>query len=241
MACGQGPWVACPGDGQLRRNRPRSIHAPSFPRRIRTPSPRRGEGGVRGVGRMRKTPASEPPHPRSRRSLDLSPLGRGEIESRSRDAPSHPRLAKLFPRTGLPTKREAERRKAQCLGAVPRQRMLPSARASGTAARHTGECCHPRVLRARTPPGAPPRRLPRKLMPWLGPGRVSWDVRTPGVTRRALSQSSEAPRRPVVMPAKPMPGTARERGYKPRPREPHPPRQSAVTGDDPFEGVIRQM
>jgi len=27
--------------------------------------------------------------------------------------------------------------------------------------------------------------------------------------------------------------TARERGYKPRPREPHPPRQSAVTGDDP--------
>ena len=58
----------------------------------------------------------------------------------------------------------------------------------------------------RSPFGAPPRRLPRKLMPWLSPGRVSWDVRAAGVSRRALSQSSEAPRRPVIMPADAMPG-----------------------------------
>src|SRR5271169_3924783 len=34
---------------------------------------------VRGFGRTRKTSTSEPPHPRSPRSLDLSPLGRGEL------------------------------------------------------------------------------------------------------------------------------------------------------------------
>jgi hypothetical protein len=56
-----------------------------------------------------------------------------------------------------------------------------------------------------SPLGAPLRRLPRKSMPWLSPGRVSWDVGLTGVTRRALSQSSEAPRRPVIMPAEAMP------------------------------------
>ena len=38
---------------------------------------------MRGLGFVReKYPASEPPHPCSLRSLDLSPLGRGEIEKR---------------------------------------------------------------------------------------------------------------------------------------------------------------
>ena len=158
---------------------------------------------------------------------------------RSRDAPSHPSFASRF-KKDLPLKRrEAERRKAHGLGAAPRTQMLPPECASGAAARHTGECCHSPMLRARTPSGAPPRRLPRKLMPWLSPGRVSWDVRMPGVTRHALSQSSEAPRRPVVMPAQTMPGTARERGYKPRPQEAHSPHRSAVTGDVPSMGEIR--
>ena len=58
----------------------------------------------------------------------------------------------------------------------------------------------------RSPLGAPPRRLPRKLMPWLSPGRVSWDAQQAGVTHRPLSQSSEAPRGPVVMPAESIPG-----------------------------------
>jgi hypothetical protein len=35
---------------------------------------------------------------------------------------------------------------------------------------------------------------------------VSWDVRAAGITRSPLSQSSEAPRRPVIMPADAMPG-----------------------------------
>ncbi len=42
------------------------------------PLPRGERVGVRGFGRLRKAEASEPPHPRSLRSLDLSPLGRGE-------------------------------------------------------------------------------------------------------------------------------------------------------------------
>ena len=48
---------------------------------------------MRGCGGPRKTEASEPPHPRSLRSLDLSPPGRGEIETRSRDAHVRPSFA----------------------------------------------------------------------------------------------------------------------------------------------------
>jgi protein ImuA len=44
----------------------------------RTPSPQRGEGGGEGA----PTERPEPPHPRSLRSLDLSPLGRGEKSER---------------------------------------------------------------------------------------------------------------------------------------------------------------
>ena len=91
---------------------------------------------------------------------------------------------------------------------------------AGPGARHAGECCHPSALRARSPFGAPPRRLPRKSMPWLSPGRVSWDMPRTGVTRRALSQSSGAPRGPVMVPAEAMPGPPGS-GLRDRPREPH--------------------
>ena len=66
--------------------------------KLAIPSPQRGEDGVRGLGRRRKYPASEPPHPHSLRShsrylgsvffmlrtasegrLRSPPLGRGEI------------------------------------------------------------------------------------------------------------------------------------------------------------------
>jgi len=103
------------------------------------------------------------------------------------------------------------------------RRIVFGAASADAAARHTGECCHSLALRARAPPGAPPRRLPRKSMPWLSPGRVSCDLRAAGVSRRALSQSSEAPRRPVIMPADPMPGppgsgvTSPARGNRSRP------------------------
>jgi len=40
--------------------------------------------------------------------------------------------------------------------------------------------CGSGLSAARSPLGAPPRRLPRKSMPWLSPGRVSWDLRRAG-------------------------------------------------------------
>jgi hypothetical protein len=92
-------------------------------------------------------------------------------------------------------KREAERRQAH----------HPLAASCG---------CGSGLSRDRSPLGAPPRRLPRKSMPWLSPGRVSCDLRNGG---RLDAR------------------TARERSYKPRPREPHSPHQSAVTGDVPDE------
>ena len=77
------------GGGGMQHRCSRSGRLLSSSAALRTPSPRRGEGGVRGLGCARETPASEPPHPRSPRSsrgsLDLSPPpGRGEMISFSR-------------------------------------------------------------------------------------------------------------------------------------------------------------
>jgi hypothetical protein len=114
---------------------------------------------MRGLGRMSKTSTSEPPHPRSLRSLDLSPLGRGEIESRARGA-SGPSLRiqfasdrrislfasfyllfpisfSLFVIPSLTKKREAERRQTR----VTNRRILrcgthPAGRARLSAFHH---------------------------------------------------------------------------------------------------------
>jgi len=85
----------------------------------------------------------------------------------------------------------------------------------------------------RSPLGAPPRRLPRKLMPWLSPGRVSWDVRQSGRYPTAAVPVQRGTSRTGRNAGRLDTRTARERGYKPRPQEPHPPHQSAVTGDVP--------
>jgi hypothetical protein len=71
----------------------------------RAPSPRRGEGWGEGVRKFQKiSAASEPPHPRSLRSLDLSPPGRGEEKRVSLDSiQNHRALAAQLPnrrRTG---------------------------------------------------------------------------------------------------------------------------------------------
>src|SRR5579862_2236235 len=66
-------------------------------------------------------------------------------------------------------------------------------------------------------------------------GRVSCDLRAAGVTPSALSQSSDAPRGPVIVPADPMPEPPGG-GLQIRPREPHSPHRSAVTGRRPFDG-----
>jgi hypothetical protein len=118
-------------------------------------------------------------------------------------------------------RREAKRRKARSpetapAGAAPPPYPLPERRRYGGG----------------SPSGAPPRFLPRKSMPWLSPGRVSWDVlcrALPGSAvpvQRGTSQTGHHAGRTDAR-------TARERGYKPRPREPHSLRQSAVTGDAP--------
>jgi hypothetical protein len=58
---------------------------------------------------------------------------------------------------------------------------------------------------SRSPLGAPPRRLPRKLMPWLSPGRASRNREGAGVTHTIERAYSDAPRAPVIVPAGSMP------------------------------------
>jgi len=88
----------------------------------------------------------------------------------------------------------------------------------------------------RSPLGAPPRRLPRKLMPWLSPGRVSWDVRQSGRYPTAAVPVQRGTSRTGRNAGRLDTRTAREQGYKPCPQEPHPPHRSAATGRRPFEG-----
>src|ERR1700722_3119090 len=81
-----------------------------------------------------------------------------------------------------------------------------------------------------SPLGAPPRRLPRQSRPWLSPGRVSWDVRRQALPVATLSQSSGAPRGPVIMPAEAMPEPPGSKVTSPARRNRIRPHQSAVTG-----------
>ena len=111
-------------------------------------------------------------------------------------------------------RREAERREARS-SRKPHQRMRPP----------PPNAPHFRYgpYGGGSPLGAPPRRLPRKSMPRLSPGRVSWDLRQQVLPTVALSQSSGAPRRPVIMPAEAMPRppgskvTSPARGNRTRP------------------------
>ena len=69
---------------------------------------------------------------------------------------------------------------------------LPSEDASGAEARHTRRCCHLKVLRARSPLGAPLAALARRRsIPGSTPGHASWDADLAGVTR-LRSQSRES-------------------------------------------------
>jgi hypothetical protein len=84
------------------------------------------------------------------------------------------------------------------------------------------------------------------------PARASWDAvgaHSPdGSKDRALLNGryprlpvpvQRAPRRPVIVPAGRIPRAARERGYKPRPQEPHSLHRSAVAGDVPSMSEIQ--
>ena len=85
----------------------------------------------------------------------------------------------------------------------------------------------------RSPSGAPLRRLPRRANARTQP-RPRFTRNT--MRRRYLRlelRLSEAPRAPVVNAGGDDARTARERGYKPRPQEPHSLHQLAVTGRRP--------
>jgi hypothetical protein len=143
--------------------------------------------------------------------------------------PLHPSFAKKESQASR--RREAERRQAHL-----------------HCPRHTVRRCRLSVRRrgrgssgSRSPLGAPPRHLPRKVMPWLSPGRVSWDVRNRGRYPRPLSQSSEAPRRPVVMPADPMPGPPGSGVTSPARRNRTRPINRLSPVDDPSIGELKCM
>jgi hypothetical protein len=91
----------------------------------------------------------------------------------------------------------------------------------------------------RSPLGAPPRRLPRKLMPWLSPGRASRETAGKGVTFAMNRGYSDAPRAPVIMPAGSMPGPPGSGVTSPARRNRTRPINRLSPVDDPSMGEIR--
>jgi len=65
-------------------------------------------------------------------------------------------------------RRSADRRIHQV--SAPHSQTLPPESASGAAARHTSRCCHLKVLRARSPLGAPAAALAKFLRLGSAPG-----------------------------------------------------------------------
>jgi len=134
-----------------------------------------------------------------------------------------PRYSQASPSKCLPKRREAERRKAHCLwsrisgcGSAPHGQMLPPASASGARASRRSTAALATQINAMAQPK--PCFLGRANAGRYPPSAVPVQRGTPQAGRNAGRTDAR---------------TARVRGYKPRPREPHPPRQSAVTGDDP--------
>ena len=194
---------------------------------VQLPRPARGERvGARGRRRRARNcgaasnvvawsatlrSAQRPPHPR-RFAPRLLPA-RGEKRTRllvlamrlHRSRPRHA-VRKPFPRP-LSKKMEG--------GEAPKG--ASSRAASSDAARATrNERYHPSALRARSPFGAPPRARFGELTPPLSSSRAPWVRR-----HRVLPASSpipvqRAPRRPVIVTGRAVPGAARTRVVTPR-------------------------
>jgi hypothetical protein len=119
-------------------------------------------------------------------------------------------------------RREAERRQAhRPVTSAPHARVLPHEHASGAVARHTDKRYRLPTLRARSPLGAPRAALAAQIDATVQP-RPHF-VRTGGCGRyphhrthlqRCTSRTGHSAGRSDAQ-------AARERGYKPRPREPH--------------------
>jgi len=178
--------------------------------RLATPSPRRGEGGVRGLGRTRKTPASEPPHPRFARPL---PSGErlNECVLATRARPSYVNaIRKIVPRSRIASR-------------LTRRWDRPSARSCPTNKREAERRpAHNSILRAlrarlalsgaRSPVGVPPRHLLQRTNAAAQLQNALPGTRQKtGVTRPPPIPVQRLSRRPVIMPAGRFPGAARER------------------------------
>ncbi len=135
----------------------------------------------------------------------------------------------------------------RCKQALPRP---PSRRREGGAPKGASihsprRICHPQMPRAR-------QRIQRDALAFrrstaalagqlnatgLSPGRASRSRCTkalPSPPTTLKRSTSRAARSSGGVDAR----TAREQGYEPRPQEPHPPHQPAVTGRRPFEGGL---
>jgi hypothetical protein len=101
-------------------------------------------------------------------------------------------------------KREAERRKAHPAMAAPQHSPPPRAaedEGGGTAARRKQSTCADHPLRARSPVGAPPRRLLERANAPAQPRPRFTRIRGCGRYPHRHSRLSKAPCAPVVMPA----------------------------------------
>ncbi len=188
------------------------------------PSPRvRGEGRGEGASPLGSESRRRPLTRRAGARRPL-PAQRGEVKSKSVLAT---RLRPSFATKGttlLPPnkgRRSAERRIQPV--AAPQRLMLPWTDASGAAA----------ALRGRSPLGAPTAALAKATER----SSSAQAVLRVNERTRALPAPSVALKRSTPRAGRHAGGndarTARERGYKPRPQEPHSLHQSAVTGRRP--------
>ena len=155
---------------------------------------------------------------------------------------AHPSLAKQRHEIiRLQIKREAERRQAHPSMSAPDSQTLPPESASGAVARHANKRCRLPALRARSPLGAPLAALATQINAMAQPrpcflGRARGGRYPPSAVpvQRSTPRTGHSAGQSDAR-------AARERGYESRPREPHPPRQSAVTGDVPSMSEILAM
>jgi hypothetical protein len=151
------------------------------------------------------------------------PRLRGRIkQSRSRGACAS-ELCHASPKQALPnaspTKGGGAPRGASIHG--PRHQTRVATRLASGAGAASSETARLSALHR----GAPPRRLPRPCFLRLACGGRYPPCAVP--VQRCTSRAGHCAGRPML------PGTARERSYKPRPQEPHSLHQSAVTGRRP--------
>ena len=155
------------------------------------------------------------------RVVPLPRFAGADAWKRSRDAKA-PELCLFVPQTTKAGRRSADRRIQPC--APPLYPLRKRRREEGAGPRATvRSACANRPLRARSPFGAPAAALAKAFTSWLSFGSAF-----PGTTgcKRAFGplrcQCSDAPRRPVIVPADRFSEAARERDCETRPQAPQP-------------------